>query len=958
MSLFGSRPSSPVEPDMSASSLTMEPGRPAGLELYENSQIYLPGKNFPVRIAADLGQLGLFHAANMIANLQMWQNRLPAGQDVNFVFATGKTQLMGIAELARIRNEWTDLSAGDQRVLRSFGVDLNKARAFDSERIKAFHLDTFLPQSRDAIHSYAYQVNRFADLLGISGDKRFLFYGDIDLWQGESRDEVYGYRALNPDMNRMGEQKFRALQCSVNLEGLLIDRYKQGNLKGDHIQAKFFSDLELYVRLYIKFISENGGPHIINASVGSSYKGEGHVGFGEAEHLSPLRSKWMDQSFILAPASYPALAGNIKANGGMHRAFNHNGDSVLGMLTLGPADLRINPEVCVNLVINGSAKSSTVKAFCENASSGKYPVTSLRGLGRGSTLIVDESAFRDSAYARIPSLFSEVQFENEVAVNGLIISLIRAYNRKYPSNPLNLYEVTLGKLNELAGYADSFQCFEKPAIFGGNLERAFSSSSRSFSTATTNLRNTFENSLCDWDSFPDKLGVKQGDTVFQISPHLDDVPLAFGAGINSLAVAGVQQKIVTATPGDSAVSNEYVRKVIGVFQEHPEALAAINVLSPEDSVELEKDLLRELTQFLEKSTAQFNTDSKNYNYWDSLKTEEQVLRAKLALLALNRLRVENDLKPLSDLSEINALHELMLSYSGAVPAWSAGSELKIVRDLKTAVRITEDQTCFLSQGVAYEDYAVPFNPSWYTGGVDRETTLSRSDIDAMKAKLNQHQPKVIVVNGEGFMDHEAHCLTEMTVRIALGELIEAGELWDCKVLFYQGVWDRTEVSGDPDQILVALNSQDMTVLKGMFQKHYRSQVPALVPDGGCPNKFFSDRVAENASITMKDLQQFFGNSSPDLLRQAAGVLAFDVVDLSVSNGTSRASFLEKTRESNAELDRVKPAIERGAFGKIVAPSSHVALKADQAILLSDTFERSGLKSSDLLTEAEIKKLGI
>jgi hypothetical protein len=225
----------------------------------------------------------------------------------------------------------------------------------------------------------------------------------------------------------------------------------------------------------------------------------------------------------------------------------------------------------------------------------------------------------------------------------------------------------------------------------------------------------------------------------------------------------------------------------------------------------------------------------------------------------------------------------------------------------------------------------------------------------MKDEILRTKPKVIVLNGEGFMDHEAHCLTEMATRIALEQLVNEGKLeWGCKVVLYRGVWDRTEVSAKPEQMLLKMSPDDLEGVDILFRRHYRSQVPALVPDGGCPDTFFSERVIQNACKSADSLKHILGDAQyRESVEDGHGVLAFDVVDL--TDDEHKEAFAKRTRELEDELNRVRDSIERGALSKVVAKTPSVNLGSRRQEV-EELASNAGLSIEAIFSESEQNKL--
>lgn len=907
-----------------------ELGKPPGLDQYVESPVFRP-KGYHVRVAQDVAQVATFQAAKMIAAIQDWQIKLPDDKDVNFVFATGKSQLMAIAEVARIRENWKSLAPGERQLLTSLGVDFesHKNAPFDASRIRAYHLDTIFPQRRDALQSYAAHVNAFCDKMGIPQAKRLLWYGDVK--DPTPAGDANG--VIDSTINQLDSAAYKSITDSVAQEGLLVAQYKSGKLSKQHIQHPYLRDMELYLQAYADTLAQAGGAHVMMFGVGSGYEGQGHVGFVEAEHLQAAGKDFMTLGAFIANASHSALAGNIKANEGNHTAFTADGSPTVGIATLAPNDFMSNPDATIILTITGAGKASTARAFLESDPRPEYPSTTLHGIGTNnsggskSVVIIGPSCFDQTLCGQLPELFDqEVTVLSDPA--EFLVRAMRAYHSRNPEEGKDLGSISRDDIVRLV-YADAEG--EERKNLAAKLERLLPDDT--LANAKQDIVANIRSSVVSSADTPGRLGIAPDSSVLHISPHLDDVPLALGPQLlQQLATIGAKQHVITATPGDSAVSTDYVLKVLGQICEISKADFREVVATASDKSGqklIEKTLLENLQTLLEarENPVALNDNHTNFDFWKELSPREKTLRAQLALLSLVRFggRSDQDPTPFTDRNHIRALMSILKIHAEESPAWTSPRQPQILRWIKEWIRVVEDQTAFMAGAVGYDDYKPPLHPSWYSGGAEREKTLSDDDIEQMKREILRTKPSVIVLNGEGFMDHEAHCLTEMATRIALDKLLNEKKLhWPCKVFLYRGVWDRTEVSASPSQLLIRMDERELNDLDRLFRAHYRSQVPALVPDGGCPNTFFSQRVLQNAQATALSLKRILGDAEYEQhLSDALGVLAFDTVDL--SDEAHRRHFASATRRQEEELEKVRGVIERGALSRVVAKCPSVAL---------------------------------
>jgi len=954
-------------------SVSLEPsqvelGKPAGIEQYLKSPAVKP-KNFDLQVAQDIKQVAIFQAAKIIASLQQWQKDLDPEKDVNLVFATGKSQLMAIAEVTRIKENWGSLDQAEKALLKGLGVDFESHQdaPFDSSRIKAFHLDTIFPQRRDALHSYAVQVNAFCDRLGINQEKRLLWYGDVK----DPRDTNDPVAVLDVTKNRLSDVEYKKISASIKQDGLRVDEFKSGTLAADHPQYAYLEDMQSYLKAYAQNLRESGGGHIILFGVGSGYEGQGHVGFVEAEHLQQADEAFLNMPAFISEASHSALAGNIKANGGIDHAFTADGKPTVGAATLSAQDFRANKDATIILTITGAGKESTARAFLEKQPSADHPATVLHGIGKGdgpgkSVVIVGPSCFNETIYGQLPELFDpDITSIAEEDRPNFLTRAILAHNLRNPERQRDVYSITNDDIVGLV-YPDAGA--EAAQQLRSKMERLIPP--QELAQVRQDVVHNIKGSLVSSSDIAAKLGLKAGDSVLHISPHLDDVTLAFGtAPLRALEEAGVKQHVITATPGDSAVATTYVLNVLeqvgqlsdGTFNE-----IVASAMDTSGADYLEKTYLDQLRGLLESSfpPVAVNDDHKDFNFWAKLSAEEKELRAKLALLSLirhGRGRVASSSgetpAPYTKKEHIAALRDILAIHSEETPEWTSPTQPEILRYIKEGIRIVEDRTAFMACGAAYDDYQPPMHPTWYTGGAERERTLGEEDIKQMKREILRTKPKVIVLNGEGFMDHEAHCLTEMATRIALEQLVNEGNLnWECKVVLYRGVWDRTEVSAKPEQMLLKMSPDDLKRVDTLFRRHYRSQVPALVPDGGCRDTFFSERVIQNARKSADSLKHILGDYEySESVEDGHGVLAFDVVDL--TDDAHKIAFANRTRELEDELNRVRDSIERGALSKVVAKTPSVNLgprRQDVVQLVSN----AGLSIEAIFSHKEQEKLGL
>jgi hypothetical protein len=424
---------------------------------------------------------------------------------------------------------------------------------------------------------------------------------------------------------------------------------------------------------------------------------------------------------------------------------------------------------------------------------------------------------------------------------------------------------------------------------------------------TTALQRTIDANLIEPDDINRHLGLKGGDEILHIGPHLDDLSLAMQFLIDPMAAECEIDSYYTA-PGYTAVPTAYALEVmdnLGSMSTETLSQIAEEASTEEGFRAAEERYLKALV--VELKSAELNEDPTDFDCWKRFSKHEMDLRTNLLALYLNRRENAEDIYTTPE--KIAAVTDVLRDCHENSTSWGR-TEVELMQDIKVVLRFAEEQTELMGRGVDYKGIHFPISSSWYK--TDKESTLASSDLEHMKNIIREKQPELLVVNGEGFMDHGAHSITEMTVKIAVKELLEAGELDSPPRLFmYRGVWDRNEVSGSENQVLVGLTEKMLQENDISFRANYRSQAPNPVPDGSTNEpEFFSNRVAANARHTKREVDSMLGVPT-----QYEGILAFDVLDLSDLGEASR--FFQEVEALQGALDRSRDPIANSSLKRIL-----------------------------------------
>lgn len=896
-------------------------GRLPGLALYE--ELVAKPRDTRLLVGRDIAHTGALQAVSILKAIQSKRKAYDdAGRtekDVLIIFATGNTQWLGLTTLAHFMDSWGQWDEPTRKLLESSGVDLSAKP--DMAKIAATHLDTIFPQRRSDYYTYANELHHMFDKLGILPEKRRMFYGDVK----------NGVIEPGAD-NQLSETEFAKIEASVDREGLRLDDYLSGKLSKRHTQYAYLKAMDDYAKNLSRYVVETG-PDIALFSAGPSYEGKGHIAFNESG--TPFH-----QAVVMSILSYHAAAGNIKERGGMQYFRTPAGAPRLGGVTLGPREIRAKRPIFIT-IINGKEKRESVRSLVERRAHPRYPVTALQSGAPGSVVIMENASGSTLRFftnpwdfRRIPArewtaemkarFFIQLSKDTGKPVSTLLprdfLQLPGSENKEVQANRLaNLKTLTRG--------AQAWRAMRFSAARALGTDR-----------------------LLQPAEVPGRLGLKAGDKIVHIGPHLDDLSLAAQFLVTELGRKGIVLSSYYTAPGYTAVADDYVLSALETLQGlTPEVLKKLTAESSSEEVfrKNEEKYLRQLISVLKKRKLRYEPE--NYDTWSGMPKAEQELRAKLLFLRLN---LQSPLQGhLESPRKIKAVRTSLAAYIRAKPRWGS-SEIGVMQKIKIALRFAEEQTELMSRGVRYSDIYEPFQSSWYA--LERKGTAKQTDIDKIKEVIRQTNPSMVIVNGEGFMDHGAHSITEMTVKVAIKELHEAGELPPgFRIFYYRGVWDRAEIKGTADQILVALGREELQENLRSFVLNYPSQAPALVPDPSVRKPmYFSDQVVRNAQDTLREWRGLSGKKPKS--SQVQGILAFEMIDF--SNREAVRDFVREVKKKKSELDRVQDPINRASLSKIIGSAPPYAdLSGPQGILLQRTLRAADLPVSALLTDEEIQK---
>ncbi len=137
-------------------------------------------------------------------------------------------------------------------------------------------------------------------------------------------------------------------------------------------------------------------------------------------------------------------------------------------------------------------------------------------------------------------------------------------------------------------------------------------------------------------------------------------------------------------------------------------------------------------------------------------------------------------------------------------------------------------------------------PFYETGGVKKDP-LSRSDIEIVKAFMEEIKPHQIFAAGDLSDPHGTHRVCYLAILAAIDELQDHEWIKDCRLWLYRGAWQEWDVA-DAD-MAVPLSPEEVIIKRNAIFRHQSQKDPALFP-GNDPREFWK-RAEERNHNTAK-----------------------------------------------------------------------------------------------------------
>jgi len=137
-------------------------------------------------------------------------------------------------------------------------------------------------------------------------------------------------------------------------------------------------------------------------------------------------------------------------------------------------------------------------------------------------------------------------------------------------------------------------------------------------------------------------------------------------------------------------------------------------------------------------------------------------------------------------------------------------------------------------------------PFYETGGVKKDP-LSRSDIEIVKAFMEEIKPHQIFAAGDLSDPHGTHRVCYLAILAAIDELQDREWIKDCRLWLYRGAWQEWDVA-DAD-MAVPLSPEEVVIKRNAIFRHQSQKDPALFP-GNDPREFWK-RAEERNHNTAK-----------------------------------------------------------------------------------------------------------
>jgi len=888
--------------------------------------------------------------------------------------------------IGSVLDTWDKTST--QTFLKSNG--LNPKLKPDMGKVIAFGLDAIFPMRSGDYFAFPNLLHNICDLWGIPKRGRHFFYGDVYVVKegGEwvvSRIPEDEYEQILASINREGlkilefqaaclmDQDLRgfALNLPLQVKGrklvgqrlkrddkgdFRIDKVKVGSLGKSHIQYRFLESMRSQALMMHGKLVGLGGAHICLLGVGPSYAGEGHIGFCEKG------TRFEQTCFIGAINDYDAtfhIAGaHAKEFYGFKNMFVTVGKARMprfGFITYGPSEMfyrqyrgredgrrDLSKEVIVIVIATASPKSSSVARAIEQDRSLQCPL-SLTQNYRG-VYVLDETSARRLRVMRHPWEFQVFPqgYWMEENIRKSILQIAESEMCKIPQAEFGFLPVDLGSRLPRPNNRIAKKIYRNCKTNFSYLSSALKRLGQPFNQVKQGLVKEILSGLIRPSQIVKKLrkwGIKEGDTVLLVNPHMDDAYLAL---MYLLRQMSLHYDIHTcfASFGYTAVYSDYILGLLEVAGRLP----------PSQLHSLDTGLKKRLlTELIKEKACSEKIPYLDYEVFPYMSKGGKLLRAKLLLIDLNerydlsrneRRLLKNKFRSKKDITQ---LRDFLAKVEDKKPL-GGGQDLKIMRLLKTSARFMESSSGLMSLGIAYENIYWPLDMSFY-GVAGRPIAAKNQDIRIIKGMIAKISPKMVIFNGEGFPDYGSHSNTEIGTFISLYELLDEGKISPELVLFqWAGVWDRISLSDS--QISLVLTGEELQEFSDSFNYFYPTQAPfapVLNASSNSPQSFAQDVIA-NAQTSHKEMVNLLelpGNMK-DLLKRGGGILHYKITKL--GEKPTRESFIDKKDElersrlsislsSNAALCGTAPYPEK--LGQL-PPALICKMKSKGAI--SDTEE--------------------
>ncbi|MBF0522744.1 MAG: nucleoside monophosphate kinase [Candidatus Omnitrophica bacterium] len=881
--------------------------------------------------ANDLVEASKIAAKEFFTGFQNWMNT--KGQDPKkkfiLMFATGKSPEMAYKFIEDyLHQDWTN--ADVRKGLIAQGIDPD--RKPDMTRVISFHLDTIIAQKRGEYFAFSNIVNKWDDSFGIPKDQRNFFHGDVIL----SDD--------GKSVRQMTEEEFSKLRQDIQKNGLKVKDYVAGKLDKEKfgVQYAFFEALKLQNKIMTEKLKSLGGADIVFGSTGPANDGSGHIAFVESESLDEMEA-------FIAEANHHILAGQASQGRGYQSLMGKTGIASFSL-----SDITQNKDAKLIMIVLDNKKRTTVKEAIEGNNMA-MPVGALRN-AKG-VFIVDKGSAEDLLINKYPwdfRLIDESGWTDSLRKDFFVRVALRSGKKVKDLTREDFLNFEQDKTHPLILWArrQNLNVLLKKEGFDKQKMRV-AVETKSNTILTENLAeklwgqdyvNEFEAAKKHLSDLEKKARQSTEDlssqinearrevrrlkkTIIAFDPHPDDRFLADPNAYRHLIAQGHRVIAIMATPGLSGVGDAFTLSILS------------HILSwDEEKFNAAKNTDRKtLSQKLLQVAQQRNFEKQNlpdYEIWSRMTFEEKDLRAGLLLNYLaNKIYPtltdsDKQMCPqgFETVADFKQFFNIIKNVIDARQDWGSAS-VKIMDEIKSAIRVIEEKTAMLSWGIAYEDIYDPIKPSWYSS-VGRLGTASQKDIEKFIALLKQAgqldeggRIDAVFGNGEGFSDWEAHASTEATMIASLFALDNEG-LLDHKTfryMTYAGVWER--IRTEQSNLTIAYSKKEKENLHTKFSQLYPSQSPNMAPDASYDRLMLFPQSVELNGIATKE--EILSLIDPDdeiakILIEGGMALNFRIHDF--FDPATREFLKTKVTELERLRDDLKRTSAPALYGKPPLPS--------------------------------------